>query len=130
MNDVKQKSKVLNIALWTAQMILSISMVWAAYMKLFEDPGKLAAMWPWTANNRGLVKFTGVIDLAAALGLVLPMWLRIQPRLTVFAAYGTTLLMIAASVFHISRGEASLIGINVFFFAAALFIAIGRQKQF
>ena len=73
-------------------------------------------------------EITGLFDLLAALGLVLPGVLRKRPELTVYAAYGTILLMIAASVFHVSRGEASLIGINIFFLALAVFIAWGRRK--
>lgn len=123
-----QSSKALNVALWAAQALLALTFAWAAYMKLFSPAGRLAAMWPWTANNETLVKVTGIVDLAGGLGLVLPMLLRIRPVLTVYAAYGVILLMIAASAFHISRGEASQIGFNVFVAALAAFIAWGRRK--
>jgi putative oxidoreductase len=73
------------------------------------------------------VKLTGILDLLAGLGLVLPGLFRIQPKLTVYAAYGIIALMIAASIFHISRGEASLIGVNIFFLAVAAFVAWGRR---
>lgn len=129
MTNNQQPSRALNIALWAAQGLLSLTFIWAAYMKLLSSADQLAAMWPWTAGNAALVKITGFIDLAAAFGLILPMLLRIKPVLTVYAAYGSILLMIAASIFHISRGEASLIGINIFFAALALFIAWGRRKS-
>lgn len=122
-------SKVMNILLWIAQVLLAFTFTWAAYMKLFQPADKLAAMWPWTADNPGLVKLTGIVDLLAGIGLILPDLLRIQPRLTILAAYGTMLLMLAASAFHISRGEASQIGFNMFVFALAVFIAWGRQKK-
>lgn len=86
-------------------------------------------MLPWALDNPGLLKFTGIVDLLGGIGIVLPAALRIQPKLTVFAAYGTIALMIAASVFHISRGEASLIGMNIFFLVLAGFIAWGRNKK-
>lgn len=123
-----QSSKALNAALWLAQSLLALTFTWAVYMKLFSPADKLAAMWPWTAGHQALVKFTGIVDLAAGFGLILPMLLRIRPVLTVYAAYGAVLLMAAASIFHISRGEASQIGINVFFAALAIFIAWGRRK--
>ena len=122
-------SKGLNIALWTLQVILALSFVWAAGMKWLAPADRLAAMWPWTADHVLLVKITGIFDLLAGLGLVLPGWLRVRPSLTIYAAYGTILLMIAASAFHLSRGEASVIGANVFFLAGAVFIAWGRRKE-
>ncbi len=85
-------------------------------------------MWPWTAENAALVKLTWVLDLLAAMGLILPILLRIQPKLTVYTAYGIITLMVAASVFHITRGETSQIGINIFFAIIAAFIAWGRQE--
>lgn len=124
----------MNIALWSAQIILAAGFVWAASMKLFQPAGKLAEMWPWTAENPVLVKVTGILDLLAGIGLILPGLLSLRkedslfPKLTVFAALGTVALMIAAIAFHVSRGEASLIGINVFFAIVAVFIAWGRTR--
>ena len=119
----------MNIILWVAQVILAASLIWASSMKLFQPADKLAEMWPWTADNANLVKLTGVLDLLAGIGLVLPALLRIQPKLTIYAAYGTIALMLAASIFHITRGEGSQIGVNVFFAAFAVFIAWGRLKK-
>ena len=98
-------------------------------MKFFQPADKLAEMWAWTADNAGLVKFTGVLDLLAGIGLVLPALLRIQPQLTVYAAYCTIALMTAAGIFHISRGEASQIGVNIFFAVFAVFIVWCKQKK-
>lgn len=121
-------SKGMNIAVWIAQFTLAAGFIWAATMKFFQPADQLAAMWPWTANNIALVKITGVLDVLAAIGLVLPTLLNIQPKLTIYAAYGSIALMIAASTFHIARGEASQIGVNIFFAVGAAFIAWGRQK--
>lgn len=127
---IEQKtSGTMNVILWIAQVLLAVTFIWAAAMKLFQPADKLAEMWPWTADNAGLVKFTGVIDLLAGIGLVLPALLRIQPKVTIFAAYGAVALMIAASVFHITRGETSKIGVNIFIAVLAIFIAWGRQKK-
>ncbi len=123
------KSKGLNIALWVAQGLISLTLIWAGYAKLFQPLEQTAQMLPWALDNPGLLKFTGIVDLLGGIGIVLPAVIRIQPKLTVFAAYGTIALMIAASVFHISRGEASLIGMNIFFLVLAGFIAWGRTKK-
>lgn len=123
------KSKGLNIALWVGQGLISLTLIWAGYAKLFQPIEETAKMLPWALDNPGLLKFTGIIDLLGGIAIVLPAALKIQPKLTVFAAYGTIALMIAASVFHISRGEASLIGMNIFFLVLAGFIAWGRTKK-
>ncbi len=129
MTNKQTNTRVLNILFWTAQSLLAITLLWASVMKLFQPAATLAEMWPWTADNPGLVKLTGILDLLAGIGLIVPALLRIYPKLTVYAAYGTIALMIAAAVFHIVRGEASQIGVNVFVAALAGFIAWGRTKK-
>jgi uncharacterized membrane protein YphA (DoxX/SURF4 family) len=127
MTTEQKPSKLLNVLLWIAQIVLASSLIWAASLKLFQTPDKLALMWPWTEGHSLLVKLTGIVDLILGIGLVLPTLLHIQPQLTRYAAYGTIVLMVAATAFHISRGEASLIGVNLFFAVFAGFIAWGRR---
>lgn len=86
-------------------------------------------MLPWAKDNPSLVKITGFVELLAVFGIILPSALRIQPKLTVYAAYGIILLMIAGATFHISRGEANLIGMNIFFLLLAVFVVWGRAKK-
>lgn len=130
MTNQQQPTKVMHVTLWIAQGVLAATLLWAAYMKLFVPIAQLSAMWPWTAQIPALaVKLTGVVDLLGAVGLVLPAMLRIKPGLTPIAAVGIIVLMVCASVFHISRGEASVIGVNIFFTVVALFIAWGRWKK-
>ena len=129
MTSTQKTSRTMNIILWIAQVLLAVTLVWAAAMKLFQPAGKLAEMWPWTAGNVTLVKLTGVIDLLAGTGLILPAWWRIQPKLTLYAAYGTIALMMAAIIFHLARGEAAQIGINIVVALMAAFIAWGRQTK-
>lgn len=123
----KQKTpKTMNIVLWIAQGLLALTFVWAGFMKIFKPEGLPFA---WVKDNANLVLFTGVIDLLAGIGIVLPTLLRIKTKLTIFAAYGIVVLMIAASIFHISRGEAKDIGFNIFMAVVAIFVAWGRQKK-
>ena len=120
----QKTSKTLHVALWITQILLAITFIWAGTMKLFK-PDELP--WPWIKENPNLTMITGVVDVLAGFGLVLPAMLRRYTRLTIFAAYGTILLMISASVFHISRGEGSQIGFNIFVLICAIFIAWGRR---
>lgn len=122
----QKSSKTLNVLLWTAQILLTATMIWAALMKLLQPVDKLAEMWPWTAENPGLVRTTGIADLLGGIGLILPAFLK-RPGWIAYTAYGIVLLMVAAGMFHISRGEASQIGVNVFVAMLAGFIAWGRK---
>jgi len=120
-------SQPIHVALWVVQVVLAISFIWAAWMKLFQPIDRLSVMWPWTGQvPMTLVKFTGIIDFLGAMGLILPSLLRIQPRLTPIAAMAIIVLMLCASVFHIMRGEASVIGVNIVFGIMAAFVAWGR----
>jgi hypothetical protein len=123
-------SKAIRIILWGAQVFLSTSLIWAGFMKLFQPIEKLSAMWPWTAQVPAtLLKLTAIVDLLGAAGLILPSLLRIQPKLTPIAAICTIALMICACIFHIIRGEASVIGVNIVFALISGFVVWGRFKK-
>jgi hypothetical protein len=47
----------------------------------------------------------------------------------VYAALGCTFLQIAAIIFHLSRGEAAVVPLNVVLLALSAFIVWGRGKQ-
>ncbi len=113
-------------ALWTAQVVLALLFVSGAVMK-FMPIEKMAVKMPWMGQIPVLaVRFFGVIDLLGAAGLILPSLLRVKPQLTAWAAMGIVALMTCAIVFHISRGEISVIGFNIVCAVMALFIAWGR----
>jgi uncharacterized membrane protein YphA (DoxX/SURF4 family) len=123
-------SKAIHIILWAAQVLLAACFIWAGMMKLLQSPEKLAVMWPWAGQVPvALVKLTGVVDVLAAIGLVVPAMMRIKPGLTPLTAVGIIGLMLCAGVFHILRGEAATIGVNVVFAVLAAFIAWGRFKK-
>lgn len=126
MTTEQKTSKTMNIILWIMQVLLAVTFIWSGVMKLFQ-PAELP--WPWVKENPELVPISAIFDLLAGFGLVLPSLLRIKPILTIYAAYGTVALMIAASVFHIMRGEGSQIGFNIFILVSAVFIAWGRLKK-
>ncbi|RYF46110.1 MAG: DoxX family protein, partial [Cytophagaceae bacterium] len=114
MNVTLRSPKFTHISLWIIQLVLAGSLGWSVAMKLFQPINKLAAMWPWTAQvPYALVKWTALVDLFGALGLILPTLLNIRPQLTSFTALAVIGLMICAIIFHVSRGEASLIGVNI-----------------
>ena len=128
MTDQK-RNKVLHIGLWIAQALVALMLLWGAFAKLGTPIEELAKMMPWATENPSLVTLTGIVDLLGGLGLLLPALLKIKPQLTIYAAYGTIALMVAAAIFHISRGEYESVGMNVVILLIALFIAWGRSKK-
>jgi uncharacterized membrane protein YphA (DoxX/SURF4 family) len=124
MTIVEKKSKIMNIILWIIQGLLATTFIWAGFMKIFKSED---LPFPWVKDNINLVLITGIVDLLGGLGIILPSLLRIQPKLTIFAAYGIIVLMTVASAFHISRNEAKDIGFNIFMALLAVFVAWGRQ---
>lgn len=121
--------KTMHVMLWIAQVLLAVLLLSGTIMK-FQPIEKIAGMMPWTGELAvWKVRMLGVVDLLGALGLTLPVWLRIKPEVTVWAAYGVVLLMLAAILFHVSRGESDVIGINIFMTLAAGFVAWGRSSS-
>jgi len=99
-------------------------------MKSTQPIVDLSKTVPWAANIPvALVRFIGVCELLGGIGLILPGLLRIKLILTPIAAIGILLIMVFAIVYHVSNGEANLIGINIAFGLAAAFIAWGRLKK-
>lgn len=122
----QKNSKALNITLWIFQTLLTVTFIWAGVMKIFQ-PNELP--WLWVKEYPELVTISGIFDLLGGFGLILPSLLRVRPKITVYAAYGTIALMISAIIFHIMRGEGNQIGFNIFIVTSSIFIAWGRLKK-
>lgn len=129
MTKQRKSSKTMNIILWIAQVILAAFFMTGAVMK-FMPIEKISSMMPWTGQvTPSVVRLLGVIDLLGAIGLILPSLLKIKPQLTSWAAFGIILMMIFAIIFHVSRGEESVIGFNVLCIVLAGFVAWGRFEK-
>lgn len=122
--------KGLHVGLWVAQVLLAVAFGMAGAMKAFTPIGELAGSLPWVSEvPAALVRFIGASELAAALGLVLPAATRIRPGLTVLAAGGLVLVMVLAAIFHLMRGEAGALPVNVLLGGLAAFVAWGRARK-
>jgi len=122
--------KGLHIALWVVQVVLAVMFGMAGFMKATQPLAALAQQIPWVPDvPAALVRFIGVAEFAAALGLVLPAATRIRPRLTPLAAVGLVLVMTLAAIFHLTRGELAGIVANAVLGAAAAFVAWGRTRK-
>ena len=124
------RSKGLHIALWIAQVLLGAMFIMTGLMKLGTPLDQLATSLPWVNDfSPVMVKLIGAAEIAGGLGLILPSLLRIKPILTPMAAVGIILIMVFASLLHMSRGENGVIGMNIALAAIAAFIAWGRFKK-
>lgn len=119
-----------SIGLWLAQVMLALVYIPAGSMKLFAPVAQVAANIPWAGDvSEIFLRFIGVVDLSAGLGVLLPSLTRIYPRLTIVAAVSSIVLQLLAMVFHASRGEIMVIPFNLFLIVLAAFVAWGRSKK-
>jgi uncharacterized membrane protein YphA (DoxX/SURF4 family) len=117
----------MNVTLWILQAVLAAMFGLAGVMKSTQPKDKLAEKLPWVKDfSPGVVKFIGVAELAAALGLILPAALDIAPVLTPLAATGLVVIMIGAIITHARRKEPQAIAFNAVLLIAAAVIAWGR----
>ena len=113
--------------LWLAQILLAAAFLLVGYTHALSPIAVAVARAPWAASLPvPLLRFIGVVELAGALGVILPAATRIQPRLTPLAAAGLATIMVLAIPFHLMRGEMKEIVINLVLGALAAFVAWGR----
>ena len=129
MENSVNSSKGLNITLWVAQIVLAIVFTFAGFQKLHTPIDELAKMLPWVASApETLVRLIGVIELLGVVVLIALAPLGMKPNLVPWAALGLAMIMISSIIFHIWRGEASVIGWNVVLALIAGFVYWGRKK--
>lgn len=121
-------TKLAHVGLWIVQALLALAFGMAGLMKLATPYAELAAQQAWARHTpEMLVKGIGVVELAGAIGLVLPAATRIQPILTPLAAAGFVVVMVLAGALHASIGEPPIP--NVILGALAAVVAWGRLRK-
>lgn len=117
----------LHIGLWIVQAALALAFVAAGAMKLTTPYAELTAAAAWAREvPETLVRFIGTVEVAGAIGIMLPALTRIKPFLTPLAGAGFVVMMILASGLHLSIGEAPIA--NVILGGLAAFVAWGRWR--
>lgn len=96
----------MGIAVWILQFLLAIAFCAAGLMKLLRPKDELRERMAWVegVTPRG-IKLVGLIELLGGLGLVLPALTGIAPILTLLAAIGLALVMVAAIIVHRRIGD-------------------------
>lgn len=117
----------MNLALWIVQIILALMFVAAGVQKSMQPKERLVEKLPWTQDfSPSTIRFIGINELLAAVGLVLPAATGIIPILTPLAASGLVVIMFLAILTHGRRGETSAIAFNAALLIAAAFVAWAR----
>jgi putative oxidoreductase len=117
----------MNIALWVIQILLALAFLLAGVPKATQPIPTLSKRLTWAKDVPApFVRFIGVAEILGALGLILPALTGILPWLTVAAAIGLAVIMVAAIIFHILRGETNRIAFNIVFLLLLLFVTYGR----
>ena len=118
----------MHIALWIVQILLALAFGASGLLKLTLGAEELIANGMLWVETTGIViaRLAGAGELLGAVGLILPAALRIQPRLTGYAALGLVAVMIGAVATHVIRGEYAFIVMNVVLGLLAAFVTWGR----
>jgi uncharacterized membrane protein YphA (DoxX/SURF4 family) len=116
-----------NIVLWIVAGLLALGFLAAGSMKAFRPKEALADNMGWVEDfSIPMVKLIGVLEILAAIGLILPAALDIAPILVPIAALGLVLMMIGAILTHVRRKEFQALPINIILLLLAAFVAWGR----
>ncbi|MGW7130598.1 sigma-70 family RNA polymerase sigma factor [Streptomyces bobili] len=108
----------------------SLRLAFVAALQLLS-PRERAALLPpharWAADfSPATVRFIGIVELAAALGLILPALTGKAPVLTPLAATGLAVVMLLAAVTHARRKENGAMALNTVLLTLAALVAWGR----
>ncbi len=122
----RTRSRVLNIALWTLQVLLATAYLAHGWMMVSPPPELLALMN--AQLGEGFRLFIGGAELLAAAGLILPGITRILPSLTALAAAGLMIVMSSATVLHVVRGERGSAVAAAVLFVLVTIVAYTRWK--
>lgn len=117
----------MNVFLWILQGLLAAMFLMAGVMKATQPKEKIAEKLPWAEDySAGTVRFIGIVELLAAVGLILPAALGILPFLTPLAATGLAVVMVLAMNTHRRRNEPGAIAFNAAILVVAVVVAWGR----
>ncbi len=117
--------ETMNALLWVLQALLAVAFFAHGWILLVPPASLMEAMAPIPIAFR---IFLGLAEMAAAVGLTLPGLSGIQTWWTSFAALGIMIVMISATVFHMSRGEAGAAMTTIGLLIIATFVAYMRWK--
>ena len=119
----------MNRVLWGLQIALGIYFI-AVGVVHFIVPDGLPGPMAWMYELPDAVHaIAGTAEILGGLGLVLPGLTRIRPGLTVWAAVGLVVVMLGAVVFHVGRGEAGNVAMNLALAGLLGYVGYARARR-
>jgi uncharacterized membrane protein YphA (DoxX/SURF4 family) len=121
-----QTTKRINVLLWTAQILLALTFLFAGGMKLVAPAEMLKGPVPLPVL---FLRFIGVCETLGAIGLILPSATRVKAWLTPLAASGLIIIMVGATVVTLIGGQVGPALIPLVVGSLAVFVANGRSRS-
>ena len=119
----------MNIMLWIAAGLLALVALTGGLTKTLVPKEKLehhdGAAWT-RGVSPAFVKTLGMLELLAAIGLILPAVVDVAPVMVPVTAVCWVALMIGAMITHGRLGQYKLVMVNAVYVVLAVFIAVGR----
>lgn len=119
----------MNALLWTLSIVLATIYVVSGSSKLVAPRERLLAVpgMGWIESTpMERVRLIGLLEIAGAIGLIVPWASGILPVLTPLAACGLAAVQVGALQTHLGRGERDHLWFNVVLLIGAVLIAVGR----
>ena len=119
----------MNLILWIAAGLLALVALAGGFTKTFIPKEKLEQHngAAWTRGfSPAFVKTLGVLELLAAIGLILPAVVDIAPVMVPVTAVCWVALMVGAMITHARLDQFKLVMVNLVYLALAVLIAVGR----
>ena len=118
----------MNRALWILQIVLGVYFVAIGVMHFIVPDGLPETLsWMYDLSDT-LHLISGTAEILGGLGLILPAVTGIRTELVPLAAAGLMLVMAGAVIYHLGRGEALNIVLNLVMIALLGFVAYGRYQ--
>ena len=122
----------MNTLLWVAQIILAGVFLFTGFSKIFAY-GQVVKVVEARSKagrirlSRGQAVVVGLLEIAGAVGVLVPMDVWPPYVFLRLAATGLGLLMVAAAIYHVRRQESAAPSITLFLLA--LFVIVGRWPR-
>jgi DoxX-like family len=119
----------MNPLLWILSFALAATYAITGSAKVASSRERLLAVpgMGWVEETpTSRVRTIGLLEIAGAIGVVVPWATGILPLLTPLAALGLAAVQMGAMATHLTRGEREHLWLNVLLLVVAVVVAIGR----
>jgi uncharacterized membrane protein len=113
------------VAYWIVASLLALMYLYSGGTKVLRSRQQLQPLMGWVETTpMAAVRTIGVLEVAGAVGLIVPPLTGVLPWLAIAAASGLVLVQVGAFVVHIRRHEFRVLGLNAVLLVLAC-VAIG-----